>query len=159
MNRSLYMIDGMGEPPETWYMLGHRLRHALGFDGVQFLDRENPLVIRNMRAELPGTKIFAVGHSLGAYKLCELSQRLPIHAAALIEIVRPNWLWPWGWFTAKKPIACNATHRGAWLKAKGLPPAVKLIESDKYWIVDRVDHNDIIAEVEADLIEWMRGTL
>ena len=157
MSISLYAIDGLGQPPAAWWMLGHSVRTALGLDKFWSFDRDNPQIIRQMRAEPAGTKIIAIGHSLGAFAICELSKQVPIHAAALIEIVRPNWLTPWGWFGRHKPVACHAVHKASWSKLDGLPPACEVIGGVND-VADE-DHNSIIAKVSPRIVEWLRGVV
>lgn len=144
------MIDGLGEPPGTWFTLGHKLRELLGTP-VWFFDRDNPQIIRQMRAETPGTKIIAVGHSLGAFKVAELSQKIPMHCAVLVDCVRPNWIW-WP-FTAKKPVSCFASHNVNFQKTFGLPPAVGLVGGDTV----RIDagHDSIIAASAPAIVDFV----
>lgn len=151
MSLALFMVDGLGEPPGSWYALGHKLRELLGVQ-VWFFDHKNPQIIRQMRAELPGTKIIAVGHSFGAFKVSELSQQIPLHAAVLIDCVRRNW-WYWP-FTAKKPVGCFASHNASFRKSFGLPPAVSIIGGENYQMDG--DHNSIITRVAADVVEFVR---
>lgn len=160
MKYSLYMIDGLGEPPPSWFTLGHRLNHALNLGGVQFFDRTSKQLVRNMMGEEPGTKIIEVGHSLGAFEACKQSQKIDIFAAATIEIVRPDWWTPWGWWFRYDPVGCNATHARTWRKKKGAWPSCGLIgDESRTVVVPDTDHNSIIAKVESDVIEWMRGIL
>lgn len=151
---ALYCIDGLGEPPGSWYALGHKLRELLGVP-VWFFDHENPQIIRQMRAELPGTKIIAVGHSFGAFKVSELSQQIPLHAAVLIDCVRRNW-WYWP-FTAKRPVGCFASHNASFRKLSGLPPAVSIIGGENY--LTGGDHNSVIVRATPHVVEWVRGVI
>ena len=147
MNYAVYLIDGLAEPPWSWASLAMELQ-KLGFEVYRY-DRLSSRLIAQMRAELPDTRIIAVGHSLGGERIeMFAASGIKLYAAVLIDAVRGNW--------ERRPFDVQAEHvisyTRRWLF--GFPPSMGARDKD---VKVNAGHNSIIAKVTPAVLEWIGG--